>query len=103
MFNIDNHEKTILAVGYKNKTIETKYKWNQLNLMDIKALLGKNQCMPLSHIAISYIWLGETNQPINELSIGYMMNPILNTKSIQRASESMYKKYIFYINHDTNQ
>ena len=24
MFDIDNHEKEILAVGYKNKTTETK-------------------------------------------------------------------------------
>ena len=29
MFDIDNHEKEILSVGYKNKTIETKDKWNQ--------------------------------------------------------------------------
>ena len=33
MFIIDNYEKDILAVGYENKTIETKDKWNQLNLM----------------------------------------------------------------------
>ena len=34
MFDIDSHEKEILAVGYKNKTIENKDKWNQLNLID---------------------------------------------------------------------
>ena len=38
LFDIDNHEKEILAVGYKNKTIETKEKWNQLNLFDMKSL-----------------------------------------------------------------
>ena len=29
MFDIDNHETEILAVGYNKKTIETKDKWNQ--------------------------------------------------------------------------
>ena len=46
MFDIDNHEKEILEVGYKNKTIETKYKWNQLNLIDIQSLLGTNHRLP---------------------------------------------------------
>ena len=36
MFHIDNHDKEILAVGYKNKTIETKDKWNQLNIIYIQ-------------------------------------------------------------------
>ena len=65
MFNIDNHENYILAVGYENKTIQTEYKWNQLNLMNIQYLLGTNHCVPLSHMAKSYIWLEETNQCIN--------------------------------------
>ena len=34
MFDIDNHEKEILAVGYENKKIETKDKLNLLNLID---------------------------------------------------------------------
>ena len=40
MFDIENHEKDILAVGYENKTIETKYKWDQLNTIDIQSLFG---------------------------------------------------------------
>ena len=50
MFNIDNHDNEILAVGCKNKTIQTQDKWNQLNLMDIQSLLGTNHRMPLSHM-----------------------------------------------------
>ena len=46
--------------------------------MDIQSLLGTNHRLPLSHMAQSYIWLEETNQLINELSIGYMMNPNLS-------------------------
>ena len=85
MFNIENHEKDILSVVYENKIIETKDKYNQLNLMEIQSLLGTNNCLPLSHMAKSYIWLEETNQRINDFSIGYMMNPDLNMK---RYSES---------------
>ena len=61
MFDIYNHEKEIFAVGYENKTIETKDKWNQLNLIDIKYLLGTNHRLPLLHMDKSYICLEETN------------------------------------------
>ena len=79
MYDIDNHEKEILADGYENKTIETEEEWNQLNIIDIHSLLGTNNCLPLSHMAKSYIWIEEINQRINEFSIGYMMNPDLDT------------------------
>ena len=57
MFNIESHEKGILAVGYENKTIETKDKCNQLNLIDIQYLLGTNHRLHLSHMAKSFIWI----------------------------------------------
>ena len=60
MFDIDNHENEILAVGYKNKNNETKDKWNKLNLIDIQSLLGTNHCLTLSHTTKIYIWLEET-------------------------------------------
>ena len=69
MFNIDNQENNILAVGYKNKAIGTKEKWNQLNLIDIQSLFGNNHRLPLSHMAKGYIWLEEKNQRINEFFI----------------------------------
>ena len=79
MFIIENHEKDILAVGYKNIKIQTKDNWNQLNIMDIQYLLGTNHRLPLLHMAKSYIWLVETKERINEFSIGYMINPKLIT------------------------
>ena len=82
MLNIDNHEKDILAAGYKNKTVQTNKKWNQLKIMDIQPLLGTDNCLPLSHMAKSYIWLEEKNQRINEFSIGYMMNPNLSMNKV---------------------
>ena len=78
MFDIENHEKEISAVVYKNKTIETKDKGNQLNILDMQSMLEANCRRPLLHMSKSYIWLEEKNQRINELSIGYMMNPNLN-------------------------
>ena len=61
MFNIDNHEQDILAVGYENKIIQTKDKWNQWNIMDIQSLLGTNHYLLFSHMAKSYIWIEEKN------------------------------------------
>ena len=78
MFDIDKHEKEILAVGYEKKTIEYKDKWNQLNLLDMESLLGTNSSIPLLYMSKSYIWLEETNQRFNEFSIGYMMNQNLH-------------------------
>ena len=57
MFDVDNHKKKILEVGYKNKTIETKDKWNQLNIIDIQYFFWTYHCLPLSHMAKSYIWI----------------------------------------------
>ena len=85
MFNIDNHEKEILAVGYKEKTIQTQDKWNQLNIMYIQSLLETNHRLPLSHMDKSYIWLEETNKRINEFSIGYTMNPKLRMKILSKS------------------
>ena len=68
MFDIDNHEKEILAVGYKNKTIETKEKWNQINLLDMQYLLGTNCLRPLLHMSKSYIWLEEKKESIKNFN-----------------------------------
>ena len=75
LFDIENHEKEILEVGYENKKIESKDKWNQLKVLDVQYLLGTNRCMTLLHMSNIYIWIEETNQLINGFSIGYMMNP----------------------------
>ena len=98
LFDINNHEKYILAVGYEKKTIETKDKLNQLNIIDIKYLCGDNHRLPLSHMAKSYIWLEEINQRTNEFSIGYMMNPNLHQKNnfIEQVKVCL-KTHIWYI------
>ena len=80
LFTIDNHEKYISSVGYQNKKIQTQDKWNHLNLMHIQSFLGTNHCLPLSNMDKSYIWLEETNECIDEFSIGYMINPSLGIK-----------------------
>ena len=75
--NIDQYEKDILAVDYMNKIIETKDKWNQINVLNIQSMLVANCHMLLLHMSKSYIWIEEINQRINEFSIGYMINPTL--------------------------
>ena len=95
MFNIDNHKKYILAVGYEKIRIETEDKWNQLNLIDIQTLLGTNHRLPLSHMTKSYIWLEEKNQRINEFYIGYMMNPNLNMNKVFREQVKVCFKTTF--------
>ena len=49
-----------------------------MNLLDMQSMLGTNCRMPLLHMSKIYIWVEETNQRINQFSIGYMMNPTLN-------------------------
>ena len=74
---MDQYEKEILAVDYINKIIETKDKCNQINVLNMKSMLVANFRMPFLHMSKSYIWIEETNQRINKLSIGYMTNPTL--------------------------
>ena len=50
----------------------------------MQSMLGTNCCRPLLYMSKSYIWLEETNQLINEFSIGYMMNTNLNTNKAFR-------------------
>ena len=95
LFDIDNHEKEILEVGYKKKTIKTKDKWNQIDLLDVQYLLWTNCHRPLLNMSKSYIWIEETNQHINEFSIGYMMNPNLNTNNAFRKQVKVCFKYTF--------
>ena len=63
--------------------------------MDIQYLLGTNHCLTLSHMSKSYIWLEETNQRINELSIGYKMNPNLNMNKVFREQVKVCMKTTF--------
>ena len=46
-------------------------------------------------MAKSYIWLEETNQVINEFSIGYMMNPNLIIKKAFREQVKVFMKNTF--------
>ena len=94
MLDIDNHEKEILAVGYKNKKIETEDKLNQLNLIDIQYLLGTN------HRLLDW-WNKSTYQWV--LYWIYDESKFEYKQSFQRASEGMFEKHILYINHGTYQ
>ena len=55
----------------------------------MQSLLGDYHRLPLLHMAKHFIFLEETNQRINEFSIGYMMNPNL---SINKAFKEQVTK-----------
>ena len=95
MFNIDYHEKEILAVCYKDKKNQTEEKQDQLNLMDIQYLLGSNHRLPLSHMAKSYIWLEETNQLITEFSVGYMIDSSFSLNKYFKEQVKVCMRNIF--------
>ena len=63
--------------------------------MDIQSLLGTNHRLTLSHIDKSCIWLEETKQRINDLSIGYMMNPNLIMNKVFREQVKVCMKNTF--------
>ena len=82
MSNIVRYEKNISAEDYINKKIETKYKWNQINVLCMNFVLGANCRIPLIHMSNRKIYIEETNQRINEFSFAYMLNPILDKKNL---------------------
>ena len=47
-------------------------------------LLGSNQCQPLLHMAKRFISIEDTDEHINDLEIGYMINPSLNVNKVFR-------------------
>ena len=61
----------------------------------MQSMLGTNRHMPLLHMDKIYIWLEEKNQLINELSIGYMMNPNLHKKKAFREQVKVCLKNTF--------
>ena len=58
-------------------------------------LLGNCCRMPLLHMSKSYIWIEETDQRINDFSIGCMMNPNLNRNRAFRYQVKLCLKNTF--------
>ena len=88
--NIVIYEKNISEEDYINKTIETKEKWNQINVLSMESILGANFRMPLLHMSKRKKWIEEKNQRINEFSFGYMFNPNLYTNKVFRENERVF-------------
>ena len=95
MFNIDKYEKDILSVGYQNKIIHNQDKWNHYNNIQIQSSVGTNHCLPLSHMAKSYIQIKETKEFINEFSIEFIINPTLNIKKAFKEQVTKCMKTVF--------
>ena len=63
--------------------------------MNIQSLLGDNHRLVLSHMARSFIWIEERKERINEFSIGYMINPIMNINKAFKEQETKCMKNTF--------
>ena len=61
----------------------------------MQSMLGDNCRMPLLHLSERYIWFEETNKHINELSIGYMMNPTLYKNRFLKDQVKVCFKHVF--------
>ena len=83
--NIVIYENYISAVDYMNQKLETKEKWNQINVLSMESMLRANCRIPLLHMSKSYIWIEEKSQRINEFSFGYMFNPTLYTNKFLKS------------------
>ena len=66
-----------------------------MNLLDMQSMLWTNCHMPLLHMSKIYIWPEETNQRINEFSIGYTMNPTLNRNRAFKYQVKVWLKHTF--------
>ena len=90
--NIVIYEKNLPAEDYINKTIETKYKWNKINVLSMESMLGVNCCITLLHMSKRKNWIEETNQRINEFSFGCIFIPTLYSNKVSREQvKSMFK------------
>ena len=52
--------------------------------MLVISMLGANDCLPLFHMDIHFIWSNKEKKGINEFKIGYMINPNLNINKVFR-------------------
>ena len=64
-------------------------------LLDMQYMLGTNCRMPLLPMSKSYICHEDTNQRINEFSIGYMMNPTLYGNRAFKDQVKLFFKHTF--------
>ena len=73
-----------MSVGNENKKVKIKDRWNYCNHMPILSFLGAYHRLPLFHMDKRFIWPNETKKLINEVKIGYIINPRLNVNKTFR-------------------
>ena len=60
--NIITYDKTITSDDYEDKTIKTKLKWNQINLISMESVLGSNCRIHLLHMSKRKVFIEVTNE-----------------------------------------
>ena len=61
----------------------------------MQSLLRTNHCLPLFHMAKTFIWIEETKERINEFLIGYVINLTFNINKSFREQVNKCMKTTF--------
>ena len=81
----------------ENIKIKPKHLFHDINLISMLSFLGANNRLPLFHMTKSLVYIQEIDQHINQFSIGYMINPRLNTNGIFKDQVNICMKKTFNV------
>ena len=67
---------------WKKNKINNDDKWNYCHHFTLLKFLGVNHRLPLFHMSENFVYLNNTEEHINEFTIGYMANPTLHVNKV---------------------
>ena len=80
----------------KKIKIETKYRWETLDVIPLFPLPGVNHCQPIVHMSKIIVHIYSTDKHINKFAIGYIINPSLHVNKVFREKVEKCLNYIFH-------
>ena len=66
----------------ENRKIETKYRWETLDVIPLLPFVGINNCQHILHTFKIMVHLYSTDERIHRFSIGYMVNSSLHVNKL---------------------
>ena len=73
-----------------------KDRWEYIDVIPLLSLLGVYHCNHLLHMCRKFVYINITNERINKVAIGYMINPKLLVNKVFREQVKKCWGYIFY-------
>ena len=80
----------ICTIIEKKIKIETKYRWETLDVIPLLPLVGVNHRQPILHMSKILVYMYTTDERINIFSIGYMINPTIHINKVFREQVKNY-------------